>query len=1060
MNKIRLLVFTLLACCGNVLYAQNSTISGQVVDQNDDPIPGATITVKGSNLGTVTDLDGNWTLSAPEAATIVVSFVGMTTQEIEVGTRSVVDVTLEEDAKKLNEVVVTAFGIEQERKALSYSAQKVENKIVTQAAQPNLSNALQGKVAGLDVRQSSGMPGSSSYMTIRGATFMNPNASNAPLIVVDGMPIESEPVFTNNLTNERVAGTDASSRMLDINPEDIESVNVLKGASAAALYGVRAANGVIIITTKKGNGINGGMKVTYSTSYTADVVTRLPKLQSTYSQGMFDTDPNVNAIIFDPTASTSWGIPIEEMGEYVNNVGETVTGQVYDNVNPFFKTGHTLTNNVGLSGATDKGAFNLSFGATNQSGFIPTTGMDRYNGSFSGEFKLTDKLSVGSSMMYSNMHVDKIASGSNLSNPLFTTYFAPRSYDLWGTPYHVEGQPYNQIHYRAAMDNPRWSLANNAFTEDNDRFIGNIHFGYEIIEGLKFKYQIGMDQFTNSQKEVYELGSGDTGGRRVIPTAGQITDLMFTQRQLNSNANLTFNKSFGDFNMNLLVGNEIYKIDSRRMRVVGTGFSMGGFHNISNTQNQNVTESVQERLVLGYYTSLSFDWKETVYLNGSLRNDVASNLASSNRSFLYPSVGTSVVFTELFNIPQNIISSGKIRAGYAEVGQLPSSNYGTQNIFVSGRSGSGFLSDDILFPFAGQNGFSQYSVLRSPNLKAQNMASIELGLEIGFLNDRINVDYTYFSTDVEDQIFEVPVAPSSGYLSELRNAGTLNSQGHEITLNLVPLQTSNFRWDIGVNFTKYNNKVKELAEGVESIQLGGFTTPSIRALRGGSFPSIYGIGYLRDDEGRIVVLDDPGNIFHGMPIADPEAKKIGDVQPDFTIGFNTNITYKGVTLSALVDWRQGGEMYSGNNRLGNLYGILAATEDRETPVVLDNTVKGNIDPATNEAIVNGENDIEILKNEFYWRYRLASLDEAHVYETTFVRFRELSIGYTLPSKWLNKVFLNSATVSVVGRNLALWSKYPNFDPESSTTGATNGQGLEYVAHPQVASYGAKLSVTF
>ncbi|WP_109830871.1 SusC/RagA family TonB-linked outer membrane protein [Reichenbachiella versicolor] len=1050
MKRIQLLVFLLLSCFSSVLLAQDRSVSGRIVDENDDPIPGATITIKGSTGGTISDLDGNWKFSAPEGATLIFSFVGMTTQEIEIGARSVIDVKLETDSKQLQEVVVTAFGIEQERKALSYSTQKVENKVVTQAAQPNLSNALQGKVAGLDIRQSSGMPGSSSYMTIRGPSFLN--STNAPLVVVDGMPIESEPQFTERDVNSRVSGSDASSRMLDINPADIESVDVLKGASAAALYGLRAANGVIIITTKKGQGLEKGMQVTYSTSYTADVVTRLPKLQSTYAQG--------NGGAYAGGTSMSWGPKISELGEYVNNVGETVTAQVYDNVDPFFKTGSTITNDISLSGASDKGSFNLSFGATNQDGFIPTTGMERYSGKFSGEFQLTDKFSVGSSMMYTNMHIDKIASGSNLSNPLFTTYFAPRSYNLWGTPYHVEGSPYEQIHYRAAMDNPRWSLANNEFTEDNDRFIGNIHFKYDVKDWLKLRYQIGMDQFTNSQKEVYELGSGETGGRNSPPTGGKLTDMIFTQRQLNSNVNLTFDKSFGDFNVNFMLGNEVYRIDSREMNVEGTGFSIGGFHNMSNTQSQIVLEEVQKRLVMGYYGNLILNWKGTVYLNATGRNDVTSVLAQGNRSFFYPSVGTSIVFTELFDIPQNILSAGKLRVGYAEVGQLPDTNYGTQNVFIPGNSAvGGFLTDGIQFPFSGQNAFNQSDILRSPDLKPQNLQTWEFGLEMNFLNSRVGVDYTYFSSTVEDQIFEVPIAPSSGYESEFKNAGTLKSTGHELTLNLVPIQNKDWRWSVGINFTKYNNEVEELADGVESIQLGGFTTPSVRALKGGTYPSIYGVGYLRDDQGRIVVYDDPGSPRHGMPIADPEAKKIGDVQPDFNIGFNSSVTYKGITLTALVDWRQGGQMYSGNNRLGALYGILEVTEkSRETPVVLD-AVKGNIDD-NNQAVVTGENDIAIVRGEYYWNTILGSIDEAHVFETTYVRFRELSIGYTIPRKWLDNIFINSATVSFVGRNLALWSKYPNFDPESSTTGATNGQGLEYVAHPQVASYGGRLSITF
>jgi TonB-linked SusC/RagA family outer membrane protein len=954
------------------------------------------------------------------------------------------------DLQELTEIVITAMGLEKEKRALNYATQNVDNDVITQSQQQNLANSLQGKVAGLSVRQSSGMPGSSTLMTIRGSTVLSGN--NQPLMVVDGMPLESGSVFTDDVTENRVSGSDATSRSLDLNPSDIESIEVLKGPAASALYGLRAGNGVIIITTKSGKRGKGKAVINFNTAYTADVVSKTPSLQSTYGQG---NGGNLNL-----GTSMSWGPKISEIGEYTNIVGETEVGQVYDNVEPFFQTGGTYNADISVSGNGELGNYSVSAGYTDQTGFIPTTGMKRFTGKLRGDFNASKNLKVGGTMMYSNVDVDKIASGSNLSNPLFTTYYAPRTFNLWGIPYATEGDPYRQIHYRATMDNPRWSLENNKFTEVNDRLIGNINFNYTPLDWLSVKYQVGVDYFTNNQKEVYELGSGETGGRNTpVPSGGQLTDFNFTNRQINSTLNLVLTKTFAeDFNFELVLGSEFYDIDARRIRVRGSNFSIGGFHNISNTQSQITEEEILRRRVFGYYGNLNFSYKNILYLNATGRRDKVSNLARGNRDFFYPSFGASFVFTELFET--NLLSFGKLRAGWATVGQAyDEEEYPTQNIFLPGSSAvGGFLNDGIQFPFAGKNAFSQDVILRSEDLKPLNKVSWEVGIDLRFFNDRLNIDYTYFASDVNDQIFQVPIPASSGYEAELRNAGKLSSTGHEIALAVNPIQTADFRWDLGINYTSFNNEVNELAPGVANIYLGGFTTPSIRALQGGTYPSIFGIGYLRDDAGNIVVQDNPGNPGHGMPIADPVAKKVGDVQADFEMGFINTFTFKGITLSALVDWRQGGEMYSGNNRLGRLYGALSITEDRESPVVLD-AVKGYLDGDGN-LVVTGENDIAILRGEHYWNNVLGNIDEAHVHETTFVRFRELSIGYSLPSGLLKNTFFESVSLSVIGRNLFLWTEYPNFDPETSTTGAVNGQGLEYVAHPQIASFGGRLNVTF
>lgn len=1031
--------------------AQERMVTGTVRSTEDgSEIPGVNVIVKGTSIGTITDMDGNFSINVPSNESILVfSYIGMITKEQVVGTMSTFDIDMNTDVQQLSEIVVTAMGLEKEKRSLNYATQNVESGVITQSQQPNLANALQGKVAGLSIRQSSGMPGSSTLITIRGSSVLSGN--NQPLMVVDGLPVESGAVFTDDITEERVSSSDASSRSLDINPADIESIEVLKGPAASALYGLRAGNGVILITTKNGSKAKEKTTINFNTAYTADVVTKTPSLQSTYGQG--------NQGALNLGTSMSWGPKISEIGSYTNIVGQEEVAKVYDNVSPFFETGGTYNADLSVSGAGDFGNYAISAGYADQKGFIPTTGMKRFTGKIRGDFNVNKDLKVGGTMMYSQVDIDKIASGSNLSNPLFTTYYAPRTFNLWGIPYHVEGDPYRQIHYRAAMDNPRWSLANNSFNEVNDRMIGNVNLNYKPLDWFSVRYMVGVDYFTNNQKEVYELGSGETGGRTNPPSGGELTDFSYSNRQVNSTLNLLFEKKIlNDFNMSFILGSEFYDIDARRIRVRGSNFDIGGFHNISNTQSQITEESIFRRRVFGFYGSLSLSYKEMLYLTATGRNDKVSNLSRDNRTFFYPSVGGSFVFSELLD--SEILSFGKLRAGWATVGQAYDEDYyPTQNIYLQGASAvGGFLTDGIQFPFAGQNAFGRSVILRSEDLKPLNKISYEVGIDLRFFNDKLGIDYTYFLDNVEDQIFEVPIAASTGYEAELRNAGKLRTSGHEVAMKITPVTTSEFQWNIGINFTKFTNEVIELAPGVSNIYLGGFTTPSIRALKGSTYPSIFGVGYLRDENGRIVVRDSPGNTYHGMPLQDPEAKKIGDVQPDFEMGFSNTFTYRGITLTALFDWRQGGEMYSGNNRLGRLYGALSITEDRETPVVLD-AVKGYLDGDGN-LVVTGENDIAIVRGERYWNDVLGEIDEAHVHETTFVRFRELSIGYALPSALIKNTFLQSVHVSVVGRNLFLWTEYPNFDPETSTTGAVNGQGIEYVAFPQIASFGGRLNITF
>ncbi len=1061
MKKLLLLSFVLMFTLFQQALAQGRTVSGTVTDQaTGQSLPGVAIIVQGTTVGTSTNVDGAYTINVPAGSnTLEFRYIGYQTVTRNVGNATTINVALAADAQQLSEVVVTAFGIEKEEKALSYSVQQLEGETVSKAGQPNVTNAIQGKVAGVVVRQSSGMPGSSSTITVRGNRSFTGN--NQPLYVVDGMPIESNaPAQLGGAGpgTGGVSGADASARALDINPNDIESISVLKGGAAAALYGLRASNGVVIITTKKGRGAGAkkGATVTFNTDYTLDEVSKLPDLQSTYSQG--------SGGAYSGVTSLSWGPTISSLGTITDPLGNERPGnRIFDNVDPFFETGHTWNNAINIANSGELGNYAVGFSFTDQKGVVPTTGMERYTGKVAGDYKLNEKVTLGISANYSDIDIQKIPGGSNLSNPLFTLYAAPRTFDLWGLPFAQPDDPYRQVNYRSAIDNPRWSLANNEFTEQTRRIIGSSNITYKPLDWIGINYRFGVDYFITNGKEVYELGSGFTGGRTNPPSGGQITDYALDQNQVNSNISVNFNRDITEgINLNLLIGNEAYDIRSRRIFNVGNGIPIGGFRNIASTTSQLTNEVISRRRVVGFYSSLELGYNDYLFLNATARQDYVSNLPRDNRSFFYPSVGVGFVFTDAFQLDYDWLSFGKIRASYAEVGAAPDNPYQTRNIFVGGGSGSGFLNDGIIFPFNGLNAYSLSDIIRSDQLRPQNTKTIEFGGDLRFLDNRITLDYTYYTQRTEDQIFAVPIAPSAGFTSEIRNAGELETRGHELVVGLIPFRSEGFQWEITTNFSSYENEVLSLAEGVENIFLGGFATPNIRAQAGAAYPIIFGTSYVRDDAGNIVVdsrefIEGEANPYYGMPLQGP-ATNIGNVQPDFEMSFTNNFSFKGVTLTAQLDWRKGGKTYAGNTRLLKLYGMAELTEDRETPTVFGGS-KGFIDEDGN-LVVEGPNDIPILQGQTFWSEAMDAITESNVYSTTFVRLREVTLGYTIPTSLVDRTPFNGASIFFTGRNLFLISDYPNFDPETSVGGAGNFQGLEYVSLPQTRSYGAGIKVSF
>lgn len=1054
MKKFTFILLCLVIGISTVV-AQNTKVAGSVISADDGlPVIGASIVVKGTMVGTVTDYDGNFTLEVPSnGKVLIVSYVGMLTQEVPVSPN--VRVVLKSDTQNLDEVVVTAMGISKEKKALGYAVQDVKGEKLTQAANSNLAGALQGKVSGLDIKPSSGMPGASSQITIRGARSFS--GDNTPLYVIDGMPVTSTPdVDTDLQNNGSVSGADFANRAVDIDPNDIESINILKGQAASALYGIRASNGVIVITTKSGKGLaKGKPQISFSSNLSFDVIGRLPEFQKTYAQGASGK--------YSPTNSLSWGPKITDLPNDPTYGGNTsnaytkeygihegmyyqpqraaagldpwTTPQAYDNAKDFFDTGVTWSNSINVAQALDKSSYSVSLGNTHQDGIIPSTGMDRYNVKVSAETKLHDNWTTGFIGNYITTAIDKaVTSGNGL---LRTVYSAPPSYDLAGIPSHIAGDPYTQNSFRGAFDQAYWAMDNNKFTENTNRFFGNAYANYKTKFGttdhtLNVRYMFGVDSYTTDYVDSYGYGSNTGGGK------GQIENYGWTNATYNSLLTINYDWNINeDWGLNIVAGNEVIQSNRGKYYEYGTGYNFPGWNHIDNATTQSTSSEHWKKRTVGFFGNVSASYKNMLYLTVTGRQDYVSSMPRGNRAFFYPSVSAGFILTELDALKNDVVNHAKIRASYAEVGQAGDFR---ENFYSVPTYGGGFYSlTPILYPINGSNGYTPYYKIYDPNLKPQNTRSYELGTDLSFFDNLVTLNYTFSRQNVKDQIFDVPLASSTGAGKLVTNGGKLHTNVHEITLSFNPIRTRDINWDFGFNWTKMDNYVDELAPGVENISLGGYVTPQVRAAAGEKYPVIYGVGYKRDANGNRLVDE------NGLPIAG-EAQVIGKVSPDFIMGFNTTLRLWDCTISAVLDWKQGGQMYSRTSGLADYYGVSKRTENREGTIIFDGYKE---DGTKNDIGITGAN----AQQNYY--SILNNIDESSIYDNSFIKLREVAVSYPVfKSNWMQ------VTLNVFARNVLIWAQVPDLDPEASQGNNNMSGAFEDYSMPQTASYGFGVNVKF
>jgi len=1001
MTRLKITLFILTMLCCMQIYGQTSLISGKITDASGLPIPGISVKVKGTAIGTSSDAKGIFSIKSANPATLVFSGIGYTTKEFAYSGQSNITITLSEDQQSLNEIVVTALGVKRDKRNLTYSSQEVKGDQITQSKEPNLVNALAGKVSGVQITSSSGTPGSSSRIVIRGANSLYGN--NEALMVIDGIPVNNDE--TGNLNSG--PGT---NRIADLDPNIIESINVLKGGAATALYGSDGAKGVIIITTKAGS-LNKKPGISFSSSFSMEKPL-LPEIQNKYSLGS-------NGVYFDGVnqkTSTSWGARMDTLK--INGQ----PAQVYDQSDLFFKTGKTYTNTVAINGGGAYNSYFLSYTNFAQDGTVPSTSFDR-NTVF-GKFttQIVKDLNVTFSLNYANTKNRRLPEGYALESPVWTIFSAPVSYDLQPSV-NPDG---SQRLYRFSRNNPYWVLDNISNTSVVNRFLPTFTADYKPLNWLTITERFGADVYVEQGKYTESLLS-------VSNPNGRIVNNNTNFRQYNNDLILNANKSFGDFNVEALLGNNLISTYSQNGYANGLGITIPGFNNIGSASTVKFTETSYLTRKIGFYLQSNIDYKKFIILSLTGRYDGTSVLAKDNSFYPYGSAATSFIFSNFFsNGLSEVMNFGKLRFSYSTVGNASIGPYSLLTPYESQTI------RNTTFPYQGQSGFLISQVLSDPNLKNERINEFEVGLETGFFKNRLGIELTYFDKRTKNGIIpSVALAPSTGFNATSVNSAAMRNRGIEVLLNAKPISTPDFSWDLTINYSRIRNKVLSIYKDLKQVG-NGFTFIFVNQPYG----VIYGTRYARNGAGQL--LTDDG----GLPFAADEQGIIGDINPDWMGGIVNNFKYKQFTLSFSFDMKKGGDIQNNVDGYGYFYGTPKVTEDRG-PRIVEGV----------NATTGLPNTVSVTGQAYYQRAN--GVLESVIQDGTYVKLRNVSLGYNVKPAWLQKTPFKTIGFQVTGRNL--WIYAPHFtggDPEVSSFGSSNGsQGIYSFSTPTSRSVDFSLKLT-
>lgn len=1017
------------------------TVSGKVTDVAGQPLEAVSVTVRGTTTGTSTGKDGSYSITAPDNGVLIFSFVGYVSQEVHVNGRRTINVKMEQETQALSEVVVTSFGIQRDKKTLGYGVASVTSEELNNAPTSDVTNALAGKVAGVQVAGAGG-GFSSSNITIRG--FSSITRSNQPLYVIDGVPIDNS--GGGNSVNSGVAN---SSRVSDVNPEDIESMSVLKGAAATVLYGSRAASGVILITTKRGK--SGKSQVSLISNSSVGTINKFPDYQNEYAQGM----QGIYGDATDPyrwvARSTSWGPRIA--GQTVKNIlGEDVTLQAYpNNVRDILQNSKGFDNTISFSGGADKYNYRISYGNNYQTALVPENVSKRNNFTVNAGAKVSEKIKLNTSFSYVNNRSDRTQAGNQGANPLWRGIYAPRSYDVTGLP-STDPQG-NQIWYSTSEENPYWSIKHITRQFEANRFYGNINLNYQVTSWIQADLKIGVDAFTFNS-----VGFDDQGVRSNANTAsagkGGLIESQTLSRNLNSYFTVSGNRTYGHFSLAATLGNEIISNYSKSLSTTGLSITLPGFVNLKNFNTFSSTDGYEKTRLTGFFGDISVDYKTYLNLNLKARNDFSSTLSPETRSIFYPAVAVSFVLTEAFpGMKNSVLNFAKIRANVGEVGKGAAA-YSTDTYWVTAGAADGFSSTAVNFPFSSLVGYTYSNTAGNYNIKPEFTREIELGTEMSFFDRRLSLDLSVYKRDSRDLIFAVPVPTSSGFSSQIKNAGRLSTKGIEFLLSGLPIKNNSFSWEATINFTSFKSMVEELAPGVSLISLGGFTSPNIQAVAGQQYGLIYSNMYVRDDKGRMIIKA------NGLPQVTSAVGQVGNPNPKFTMGFSNTFKYKNIGLSFLIDAKYKGDVMS--RTIGDLRinGVVKETAKYDrfnkdgtlaTPWLFEGVHE---DGTPNTTYVTAQDYWGLAGKYVAW--------EGYVLDASFIKLREISVNYTFNKSLLERTkFFTRLELSLYGRNLITYApNYPHLDPEQNLLGISNARGLEFGIQPVARTVGFSLKAAF
>ncbi len=1059
--KKKFTLVILLLFFGALAYAQNRIVTGTITDQKENAIEGASVKIKGSKIGTFADATGNFKISVPESAILIITGVGITTQEFPVGAKTVLNLNVIRITTDLTAVVVTAAGIRRSEKTIGYSISKVDPNLLLQKSEPDVLKGLQGKVAGVDIRSGQGTPGAATRIQIRGnSSFFG---DNQPLIIVDGVPYSNTQLSTGgSLTGGGAYGSGISN----IDPNDIATMSILKGSSAGALYGSRASNGVIIITTKSGSVSRSrkGTEVTAKSSISFENIANLPNYQNSFgtgSQGIAGGGSNGSwGKRFAPNDSVgAWASYLNAYPQLFPN-GKVAYKAFPNNVKDLFTTGVVTENSVGFNTGDEKTSFSLTGSQLNHTGYVQNNKYNRTNISAGGSSKLDIGLNVRANFSYTRSQQDGGLFGENqvgsTSSQFARSLFLGRSWDVHLPFEDRNNNPVSWVGTQA--DHPFWAAKYNKQTTYDERIVAGVHFDYNLTKWARLDYNIGSNVAYVNRREINEVGSRGGLGKLALDN--------FRSQELESTLLLALSPNTGNvFNIKTTLGTSYNQRTSTRelarggYRDGGGGYIVRGIHTLSNflPVDRDISDQYFRRRLLGVFADITAGYKNFAFLTVTGRNDISSTLPDNNRSYFYPSVSGSFIFSDAFKLNNNVLDFGKIRAGYAKVGR----DADPYNIFnVSQLGGAAFLGQAVGSVNRDANGGN--------NLKPEFTKELEIGTQLSFLKKRVEVDFTWYDKRSSNMIAPITTPSSTGYTSFYTNFGGISNKGIEIELTFRPFMVKDFNWEIRSVFTKNTSIITSLAKGLTHLSLGGGTADATTGFEVGKpYGFLYGTKVLRDSATGALLID-PST---GTMIKDPTPAQIGNPNPDFKLGLTNTFKYKNFSLSVLFDMTKGGDLYSITNSSLLGRGVTMDTEDRLTGWVIPG-VYG--DAVTRKAILNNgkniPNQTRITTNDLYFSpnggntFAINTATEWNVYDATVYRLRELSIGYQIPKDLLKNVHISSVTISLTGRNLWYiapgFPKNSNFDPETSSFGSSSIQGLEFSAAPTTRRFGVNLNVTF